>query len=296
MFLYIISVIAAGLAAFWLAGPLWDLKRISTGRRSLFGKRKERHESIFFRIFMPAIQPVSHRLVGLELKGYRSYISEGLGRAGLTGRTSVEEFWAYQLVTSAVFLLFSCIFFAFSFLTLFIAAALGFLFPVVWLCSLKKARHKEITYHLPLVLDMLTLSVEAGLDFISAASRIVEKGRRSVITVELGRMLGQIKLGKGREEALMDFKGRMSHPSIDSFVAMLLQAHRLGASIGPILAAHADKLRTDRFQLAEKAGGAAAQKMLIPLIFCIMPAVFVVIFGPLIVMWRNGTFGRVLGW
>ena len=172
-------------------------------------------------------------------------------------------------------------------------ALIGFIFPLLWLRSLILKRSKEIINELPRILDLLTLSVEAGLDFISAISRIVEKGDRSILIFELKHMLGLIRLGQTRSEALIELRQRLAHSAIHSFVGMLLQADRLGTPIGPVLRAHAGMLRTEQFQRAEKAGVIASQKLLVPLIFCIMPAVFIIVFGPLLVMWRSGYFERL---
>ena len=94
-------------------------------------------------------------------------------------------------------------------------------------------------------------------------------------------MLGEIQLGASRQQALRNFSFRTDMPETRSFAALLIQADILGASVGPVLRAQSDLIRTQRFQRAERQGAYASQKILFPLILCIMPAVFVVIFGPI---------------
>lgn len=294
MAVYIITIILFGLSVFLIADFGCGWKRAAAARKSLLGKEPRAFDSVFLRLFLPVIERLAPGLDKFRYDRYRKHIAEGLIRAGLGDKLKVEEFWAYQVLMPVVFIAVSMILpTKISFFSLLLAVLAGFFYPLIWLRSLKAKRRKEISYGLPLVLDLLTLSVEAGLDFISATNRIVEKSEGSLMAAELGRMLSQIKLGKSRAEALLEFKQRLAHPSIDSFVAMLIQAQRLGASIGPILKAHALKLRSDRFQQAEKAGVVAAQKLLVPLIFCIMPAVFIVVFGPILVMWKTGVFERM---
>lgn len=104
-------------------------------------------------------------------------------------------------------------------------------------------------------------------------------------------MLDEIKVGASRAEGLRHLAARCNVSAVTSFTALLIQADKLGASIGPVLRAQSDKLRTDRFQRAERAGAAAAQKILFPLVFFIIPAVFIVIFGPIVVQFITKGFG-----
>ena len=95
-------------------------------------------------------------------------------------------------------------------------------------------------------------------------------------------------MGASRQQALRSLSWRANMPEIRSFSALLIQADILGASVGPVLRAQSDLVRTRRFQEAERKGAYAAQKILFPLILCIMPAVFVVIFGPILLNFVYG--------
>lgn len=157
----------------------------------------------------------------------------------------------------------------------------GFTFPDQWLSGRVQARQLEVLMALPYVMDLLTLSVEAGLDFVSAIGKVVDKSPQSPLRDEFATFLQEIQVGNTRQQALRNLAYRLQMSEVRSFVALLVQADELGASIGPVLRAQSDLLRTQRFQRAEKAGAAAAQKILFPLVLCILPAVFIMIFGPI---------------
>jgi tight adherence protein C len=147
----------------------------------------------------------------------------------------------------------------------------------------------------PFVLDMMCLMLEAGLDFASALARISEQLSQHPMGREIAILLNDIQLGRSRADALRRFRNRLRIPAVTRFVSLLIQADSLGAPIGQLLRDEARQVRFDRFQLAERAGQAAAQKLLFPLIFCIMPVVFLVIFGPLLVQITTTGLDGLLG-
>jgi len=162
----------------------------------------------------------------------------------------------------------------------FIAA--GLYWPAFWLGKRIHQRQAEIRHDLPYALDLLTISVEAGLDFTEAMARIVEKLGHSALAVELGQTLRDIRLGRTRTEALRDLSIRVDVPELNSLVSALVQADQLGSSLGPILRVQAGQLRTRRSQHAEKLAMEAPVKILLPLILFIFPTIFIMIFGPII--------------
>ncbi len=157
----------------------------------------------------------------------------------------------------------------------------GFFFPDFWLVGEVQRRQQEIRRALPYVMDLLTLSVEAGLDFVAGVNKVCEKARSGSLIDELAFFLSEIQVGASRQQALRNLAWLVDMPEIRSFSALLIQADILGASVGPVLRAQSDLIRTQRFQRAERMGAYAAQKILFPLILCIMPAVFIMIFGPI---------------
>lgn len=224
----------------------------------------------------------------LAVPPYRARIDRQFVAAGMTGLMSPDEFIAYKIAMGVFFtsmfgVLLGYVILGFSvpvpvFLLLFV---LGTFFPDVWLSGLVSQRQLLIRRALPYVMDLLTLSVEAGLDFIAGVHKVCEKARQGPLVDELSFTLREIQVGATRQTALRNLATRVDMQEIRSFAALLIQADILGASIGPVLRAQSDLLRTQRFQAAERAGAYAATKLLFPLILFIMPAVFIVIFGPI---------------
>jgi tight adherence protein C len=221
-------------------------------------------------------------------KRYREKVDRGFVTSGMTGMLTSNEFFAFKLVmTVGFYALFVLLFFrglmgwAAPWWIQLTVILLGFYYPDMWLNSASKQRKDNIRRALPYVMDLLTLSVEAGLDFVQGVGKVCEKARRSPLIEELDFFLGEIRLGASRQQGLRALAWRVEMPEMRSFSALLIQADILGASVGPVLRAQSDLIRTQRFQRAERQGAYASQKILFPLILCIMPAVFVVIFGPI---------------
>ena len=171
-------------------------------------------------------------------------------------------------------------------------AIFGWLYPLMWVRDQIAARHLEISRALPYNLDLLTLSVEAGLDFTGALGKVVEKGRDGALKEEFALVLRQLKMGKTREEALRSTIDRCNLPSLTSFLTSLIQADRMGTSLGKVLRIQSTQLRIERTQRAEKLANEAPVKMLFPLIACIFPTVFMVLFGPIVFQFVYGGVGQ----
>ncbi len=161
--------------------------------------------------------------------------------------------------------------------------AAGFFFPVYNVREKAAERKKKIALQLPNTLDLLTISVEAGLDFMSALRRVVQKHPAGPLKDELERFFKQTELGQQRRKALRDMANRVQLQDLGAVVSALIQADRLGVSIGPILTAQSDMLRTRRAQRAEKASQEAPVKMLAPLMICILPSVFIMVLAPVFI-------------
>jgi len=159
--------------------------------------------------------------------------------------------------------------------------AAGAYWPVAWLRGQVRRRQESIRRALPYALDLLTLSVEAGLDFTQALHRIVKKLAAAPLAVELGATLRDIQLGRTRAQALRLLSQRVDLPELNSIVSALIQADELGSSLGPILRVQSDQLRVRRSQTAEKLAMEAPVKILLPLILFIFPTIFITIFGPI---------------
>ena len=164
----------------------------------------------------------------------------------------------------------------------FIGAAMGWLVAMSWFRRQLTDRRQSILRSLPYELDLLTLAVEAGLDFVGGLHKVVEKGRPGPLRDELNLVLRAIRLGRSRSEALQQMAERVDLPPVRAWVRALVQADRMGTPLGGILRMQADRLRERRAQAAEKAANEAPVKLLFPLIFFIFPTVFMVLFGPIV--------------
>lgn len=195
------------------------------------------------------------------------------------------DFVTYQQLSCLFFLGFGLMMLNFLRYPLWLApifGALGALLPYVWLNDRVKKRHKAIGRELPYSLDLLTLAVEAGLDFASAVQTVVQRSRKGALHEELSIMLNEIRMGKTREESLRNLAARVSYGPLTQFVANLVQADKMGTSLGKVLRIQSTQMRIDRTHRAEKLAGEAPVKLLFPLILCIFPTVFMILFGPIV--------------
>lgn len=160
-----------------------------------------------------------------------------------------------------------------------IGAVIGYILPGIWLDRQIKQRKKNITKALPDALDLLTISVEAGLGFDLALQRVADKWDNE-LSKEFRRALQDTRLGRSRRDSLKDLAARTGVDDVQTFVAAVIQAEQLGVSIGKILRIQSDQMRIRRRQRAEEEAHKAPIKMLIPMVFLIFPALFVVILGP----------------
>ena len=166
----------------------------------------------------------------------------------------------------------------------------AYAYPLMWLRRTLKRRHLAIMRALPFVLDLLTLSVEAGMDFMSALQRNCERRKIDPLNEELIRMTREIQVGTPRRVALRNMADRVRQPDLKGVALALIQADELGVSIGSILRIQSDQLRARRFDRAEKQAHEDPVKMLGPLMLCIFPAVFVILLGPVLMQAAHNLF------
>jgi tight adherence protein C len=205
--------------------------------------------------------------------------------SGLSKELNVEEFIGLQIFWGIAFpMLLGLLNFAYDLglpsIFLLLVGAFGWWFPEMYAKNQKKAREQAIRVDLPFFADLLALSTEAGLDFVGAIQKIVDKAQGSVLAEELSIVLKDIKLGASRADALRGLALRCDLMEITSFVAVLIDADATGASISKVLKDQSEQIRLERFVRAEKAGAKASQLIMFPIMLFIVPAVFIVVFGP----------------
>jgi tight adherence protein C len=164
----------------------------------------------------------------------------------------------------------------------FIGTIVAIITPQYYLKIKIKQRNKQALRELPDVLDLLTVSLEAGLGFDSALSKLISK-KTGVLASEFHRCLEEIRLGKTRREALSGVKERLVLDEMNVLISSILQAEKLGIGMVQVLRVQSNEVREKRKQRAEEEAMKAPIKMLFPLVLFIFPSLFIVLLGPAII-------------
>jgi tight adherence protein C len=160
-----------------------------------------------------------------------------------------------------------------------VALMMGYLLPVFWLGRRIKKRKHIILKTLPDAIDLMTISVEAGLAFDGAMQRVAEKWDNA-LSAEFSRAISEMRVGKLKRDALKEMVVRTGVNDLATFVASIIQADQLGVSISKVLRIQSEQMRIRRRQRAEEKAHAAPILMMIPLVFLIFPATYIIILGP----------------
>jgi tight adherence protein C len=239
------------------------------------------------RYFLPMTQ-------GKNKQKYRTKYRQKLANAGLLKEMTPEEFMALKffMILGGPFAFLIVRFVMEETWPLSITPVMGlvgYIYPNIWLSGLINNRAEEILRAMPFIVDMLALSVEAGLDFMAAIQRVIEKAPAGALNEEFETLIRETKIGSSRAEGLRQLGWRVNIIEVNSFCATLIAADSVGASIGPLLKQLSSELRVKRSARAEQAGATAATKILIPMIFFILPAVLVAIFAPMVLKMMSGS-------
>jgi tight adherence protein C len=288
----ILALLCVG-AAVYLAGEAVTyparLKYRSIRRASDYGRiRIPAKDGERLRFSERVLSPAAGRLASIPLKlnprTNVDLISARLVAAGLAPRVSVKAFLAAKGATTIAGALLGLAFGALAsivgavFLVPMLAVA-GFLGPDVFLTARLRTRREAIRAELPDALDLLAVSVEAGLGFDGAVTKLTEHMDGPLVQ-EFSLTLNQIRIGESRPVALKKMAERVSAPELSSFVRAVIQADQLGISLGRILRVQAADARNRRQAAAEEKAMKAPIKMLFPTVLFIFPAMFLVILGP----------------
>ncbi len=292
--LAVLGILLMGAGAGWLGWNLFS-GELEASAASRLEQTKKKASSALLRmsrpLYRPLVMPYSQTW---KLESWRKEQKRLIVSAGLEEEIDAEELLAYKIFLGFIVPTVLSLYFYLSAGTvvapwLYVGMCfVGSVYPTAWLKGRRASRHEEIKLQLPFVIDLLTLSTEAGLDFIGALQKVVEKTRPGPLVDEIGRMLQEIQLGTTRAESMRQMAWRIDLTEISSLVAVLVTADQMGSSLGAVLRVQSELMRAQRFSNAEKKGAAASQKLLFPLIFCIMPAVFIMIFGPVILSMLGG--------
>lgn len=291
--LYYSALILIGLAVFLIAKTIFqdedqfqaqeklDDSKTQTDEIAKHGIILRYSRPFFKRYFSPIVSGMKNK------KKFKDKYRRKLAAAGLTNVMTPEDFFAFKLFLIIGFPILFLAIRAFMEATwplqlIPITGVVGFFYPDIWIDGKIQMRQKDIIKAMPFCVDMLALSVEAGLDFIAAMSKVIEKAKANPLTEEFEIVIKEIKIGASRAEALRNFAWRVDLIQISSFSATLIAADSVGASIGPILKALAVEIRQKKSSEVEKQGATAATKILFPMLFLIVPSVLMIVFAPIV--------------
>lgn len=229
----------------------------------------------------------------IKSESYRKNVQKKVLTAGLSRELNVDEFIGLQILWGVMFPMFLVILnfalqIGFSYVVCIAIGFIGVAFPHLYSASMKKYRYTSVVIDLPFFIDLMALSTEAGLDFVGAIQKIVDKAQNSVLAEELSQVLKDIKLGSSRADALRGLSDRLDMAEITSFCSVVIDADATGASIAQVLKDQSEQMRLERFVRAEKAGARASQMILVPIMVFILPAIFIVVLGPVILQFIYG--------
>ena len=246
------------------------------------------------RTLRPLAARLSGRFSSMASSSFTAKTEKSLALAGNPGDLRVADWLGIKAVGAIIgailfFVLFGLVgvmgfpFFIGGLLMPVIGALFGYTIPEFWLGGRVKKRQKAILMMIPDALDLLTISVRAGLGFDAALGKVVEK-LQGPLSDEFRRALAEVRVGKARRDALRDIVPRTEVVPLTNFIGAIIQAEQLGVSISKVLQVQSEQLRIERRQRAEEQAAKAPIKMLFPLVGCIFPSLFIVILGPAIIL------------
>ena len=277
----------------WVGLGVTRAREDMANRLALYGRRtgvgtirdEELAKPLAQRTVGPIVLKISNFLRRFTPVGYLEKKQHQIVLAGNPGNLDAPSFIVIKLLTTVAGL------FAAFFLTdfgsdnmqrIFLFAmpiVLGFFGPDAWLTRKIDERRQTMLRALPDVLDLLVISVEAGLGFDSALSRVVATVP-GPLSEEFFRMLQETRVGVSRRDAMRHLLDRTDLEELRSFILAMIQAEAFGVTIARVLRVQADEMRVKRRQRAQEKAFAAPVKLVFPLVFCIFPALFIVLLGP----------------
>ncbi len=239
------------------------------------------------KLVWPLIRVLEYYLCTNLPNEYLERVDERLQRTGVSYLLRAEQFVALRIVTTLLtFLLtvFLLNMLKVSIPILVIASPfIGFFLPDIWLSDNRKRRTREVVMGMPVFLDFLTMSVEAGLNLTGALGQAMEKGPKGALRTEFNIVLRDLRSGLTRSDALRRMSDRLDIQEVTGFVSAIIQAEKLGSSMAQVLRVQAEQRRNERFQRAEKLAMEAPVKLVFPLVIFIFPVTFVVLGFPIVV-------------
>jgi len=259
------------------------------GEKQLTVEEIELQRPFSERVLRPSIERLGSLLSRSTPQKARQDLLNRLELAGRPGNLTPEDFAAVRLVAAAlvgaVGLLIGLLLANPVYLVIALVAGviLGYYLPVLWLKQKVDARKSEIQKALPDALDLLVICVDAGLGFDAALARVTDKYKNALSEL-LAKALREVSLGRPRLEALDEMGRNSGVEDLHNFIQAVIQSEQFGTGIGKILRIQADEMRRKRRQRAQERGAQATLKMMLPMVGCIFPTLWIVLLGPAVLI------------
>jgi tight adherence protein C len=264
-------IVGAILLFFWLMNQEYE---------DLSAEDREYKDPLppFLRLLWPVVRWADRRIAVFIPAVLRRQVEKKLATGGLAHLIEAGQFAALKIITGLLavllYLLAAAMLKSFGLLWLILAGVIGFFMPDFWLNDIRQAYVKKVSKELPTLLDFLTLGVESGQNLGGAIRLTIAKAPKGALRQEFTRVMRDISAGVPRAEALTRMQKRVDIKEITVMVAAMIQAEKVGASLGPVLREQAAQRRTERFLAAEKKAFEAPVKMIAPLVVFIFPCTF----------------------
>ncbi|TMD26042.1 MAG: type II secretion system F family protein [Chloroflexi bacterium] len=259
------------------------------GEKQLTVEEIELQRPFSERVLRPSIERLGSLLSRSTPQKARQDLLNRLELAGRPGNLTPEDFAAVRLVAAAIvgaaglligLLLANPVYLVISLVA---GVILGYYLPVLWLKQKVDARKTEIQKALPDALDLLVICVDAGLGFDAALARVTDKYKNALSEL-LAKALREVSLGRPRLEALDEMGRNSGVEDLHNFIQAVIQSEQFGPGIGKILRIQADEMRRKRRQRAQERGAQATLKMMLPMVGCIFPTLWIVLLGPAVLI------------
>ena len=246
---------------------------------------------LFIRLAWPLVRIFSYYVTSNFSIDTLTRLEKKLQKTGVAFLLTAEDYMALRIVSALLQMMIAIIIMdviqKYNILWPLGGLLLGYFFPEIWLNDTRKKREKDIIRALPVFLDFISMSVEAGLNFTGALNQAMEKVPRSALYNEFSIVLRDIRAGMSRADALQRMADRVDIKDVTVFIRAIITAEKLGSSMKKTLQVQSEQRRNERFQRAEKMAMEAPVKLIAPLIMFIFPVTFIVLGFPIVMKFLN---------
>ncbi|KAB7775382.1 MULTISPECIES: type II secretion system F family protein [Xanthomonas] len=275
--LALVALLAAGAVALVVIGTRGVIREVELEDRTYYDPLPR-----LMQLMWPLVTVLTRRIAPRLSVAQLEQTHRQLQAAGQDYTLTPEEFYGLRMASALVVIAFFLLCTGMlghlgigsGLMCLLFGGVLGWLYPALWLGERRKVRQKTVVRDLPVYLDFITMSVEAGLNVTGGIEQAVAKGPSGALSQEFSRMLRDLRAGLPRAEALRRMAERMDIAQITSFTSALIQADKVGANLSDTLRAQANQRREERFLRAEKLALEAPVKMMLPLVMFFFPLIF----------------------